>query len=395
MYVVERFHQIMKPIIEEEKNKPKVMLPGQHKHYPNKDGPAFFYPPKNYRPTPIPRTKDLNLSEEQWEQFDGDVREGVVPFLAGFIKKLPQIYQSIPDAVIDLIVIAAEQIIESETESKDQEQLTNELERIVADGTDDNGIEDQFDNAINPKHFVNGNDGLRRNESWTQLQATVNGEANPEISITKISANIPLHNVNGSDGLGGNGCGTHLQATTNENGHSNHRAIDSTSNENNNKQDIDNRTEGNENKQRSNNENQHEQEIKLYDNRNIKLKGTGSLHTPHPEQELRNPNISQCKSQPLFITTPPEFCQFKWKVVITKQKIQPTNDHDTRSKAGYPKFILDKSFGSTNAKANSDPTNHFKPQYMRRKKADVAQVTEDKSAKRSKGNKTSAGSKKQ
>ncbi|KAA6335383.1 MAG: hypothetical protein EZS28_052972, partial [Streblomastix strix] len=80
MGVIERFHEIMKPIIEEEKKKPDTMLPGQYKHYPNKDGPVFFYPPKNYRPTPIPRPKDLNLSEEQWEQFDGDVRQGVVPY---------------------------------------------------------------------------------------------------------------------------------------------------------------------------------------------------------------------------------------------------------------------------------------------------------------------------
>ncbi|KAA6395738.1 MAG: hypothetical protein EZS28_008740 [Streblomastix strix] len=80
MDVIERFHEIMKPIIEEEKKKSKVMLPGQYKHYSNKDGPLFFYPPKNYRPTPIPRPKDLNLSEEQREQFDEDVREGVVPF---------------------------------------------------------------------------------------------------------------------------------------------------------------------------------------------------------------------------------------------------------------------------------------------------------------------------
>ncbi|KAA6354817.1 MAG: hypothetical protein EZS28_049657 [Streblomastix strix] len=69
----------MKPIIEEEKKKPDTMLPGQHKHYPNKDGPMFFYPPKNYRPTPIPIPKDQNLSEEQWKQFNGDVREGVIP----------------------------------------------------------------------------------------------------------------------------------------------------------------------------------------------------------------------------------------------------------------------------------------------------------------------------
>ncbi|KAA6358155.1 MAG: hypothetical protein EZS28_046318 [Streblomastix strix] len=82
MDAVERLHEIMNPIIEEEKKKPQAMLPGQYKHYPNKDGPAFFYPPKNYRATPIPRHKDLNLSEQQWKQFDGKVRQGVVPLLS-------------------------------------------------------------------------------------------------------------------------------------------------------------------------------------------------------------------------------------------------------------------------------------------------------------------------
>ncbi|KAA6326723.1 MAG: hypothetical protein EZS28_053912, partial [Streblomastix strix] len=174
------FHEIMKPIIEEEKKKHKVILAGQYKEYPNKDGPAFLYPPENYRITLIPRPKDLNLSEEQWNQFDGDIREGVIPFL------------------IDLIIFVAEQILQSETESKDQEQLTNELERIVVDGTDDNGDDDQSGHAIEPQHFTNGNDGLRKNDSGTQLQATINGDGNPEINTTKTSANTPPHNINGS-----------------------------------------------------------------------------------------------------------------------------------------------------------------------------------------------------
>ncbi|KAA6367821.1 MAG: hypothetical protein EZS28_036651, partial [Streblomastix strix] len=184
MVVIERFHEITKPIIEEEKQKPDTMFPGQYKHYPNKDGPMFFYPPKNYHPTPIPRPKDLDLPEEQWEQFDGDVREGVVPpivfdelmtsKMAGFINIHSQIYQSIPEAVIGLITFAAQQIVESETESEDQEQLTNQIERIVADGTDDNEDNDQSEHAIEPKHFTNGSDGLRKNDSGMQLQATVN-----------------------------------------------------------------------------------------------------------------------------------------------------------------------------------------------------------------------------
>ncbi|KAA6364959.1 MAG: hypothetical protein EZS28_039515, partial [Streblomastix strix] len=320
MDVIERFHEIMKPIIEEEKKKPKAMLPGQYKHYPNKDGPLFFYPPKNYRPTPIPRPKDLNLSEEQGSYIPGliNVSDGV----AGFINIHPQIFQSVPEAVIGLITFAAQQIVESETESEDQEQLTNQIERIVADGIDDNEDNNQSEHVIESKHFINGNDGLRKNESGTQLQATVNGEANPEITITKTSANTPLHNVNGSDVLGGNGCGTQLQAATNVNGHENHQEINNTGNEDNNKQTNDNRIGGQlQNNLGSNNEIQYEQ-----DSLNNKPGEIGSPHTTHSEQELRNPNTSQPKDQPSLITTPPELGQVKGKVVILKQKIQQPNE---------------------------------------------------------------------
>ncbi|KAA6378537.1 MAG: hypothetical protein EZS28_025938 [Streblomastix strix] len=77
--VVERFHDITQTIIEGEKEIPKVMLPGQYKEHPNKDGPAFFYPPKSNLSTPILRHQDLNLQEEQMSQFDEIVCEGVVP----------------------------------------------------------------------------------------------------------------------------------------------------------------------------------------------------------------------------------------------------------------------------------------------------------------------------
>ncbi|KAA6378506.1 MAG: hypothetical protein EZS28_025968 [Streblomastix strix] len=56
---------------EKEKNKPRSNNNpnnSSHKQYPKKDGLAFFYPPKNYRPTPRSISKDLNLSEEQWKQ---------------------------------------------------------------------------------------------------------------------------------------------------------------------------------------------------------------------------------------------------------------------------------------------------------------------------------------
>ncbi|KAA6362793.1 MAG: hypothetical protein EZS28_041679, partial [Streblomastix strix] len=126
----------------------------------------------------------------------------VMERVAGFINIHLQIYQSIPEEIIGLIIFAAEQIVQSETESKNQEQLIKELERIVAEGTEDNENEDQSEHAIELKHFTNGNDGHRKNDSGMQLRATVNGEANPEINITKISANTQVHNVNGSDGLG-------------------------------------------------------------------------------------------------------------------------------------------------------------------------------------------------
>ncbi|KAA6403505.1 MAG: hypothetical protein EZS28_000970 [Streblomastix strix] len=183
MDVVERLHEIMKLIIEEEKKKPKIILPGQYKQQLNKDGPAF-HPSKNYRQAPKPRPQDLNLSEEQWEQFDGDVRQGVVPFclrltdnleimanlprgsyipellnisdgVAGFVNIHHQIYQSIPESVIGLIMVVAQQIFYSETEIKDQEQLTIELGRIVADGTEDNVDDYQSEHAIEPQHFIN------------------------------------------------------------------------------------------------------------------------------------------------------------------------------------------------------------------------------------------------
>ncbi|KAA6394351.1 MAG: hypothetical protein EZS28_010123 [Streblomastix strix] len=378
MNVVERYHEIMKQIIEEEKKKPKIMFPGLYKEYPNKDGPSFFHPPQNYRPTPIPRPKDLDLSEEQWNKFDGDGK---------FPKRI------IDPTVIGLIIFTVEQIIESETESKNQEQLTTELERIVTDGTYDNGEEDQYDHVIEPKHLTNGNDGLRKNDSGTQLQASVNGEANPEIDITKISANTPLHTVNGSNGLGGNGCGTQLQAITNENGHLIHQAIDYTGNENNNEQTNDNRTRRKQNNQKSNNENKHEQETKRQDNRNTKLRGTVSFLTTHPEQELRNKIILQSKGQSPLITTS-RIKLSKGKVVITKQRMQPTKDHDTRSKTGLPKSVRNKSLWNPEARANSDTPNHFTPLQERKKKADLSPVIEVKSVKRSKGNKTSARSKK-
>ncbi|KAA6378507.1 MAG: hypothetical protein EZS28_025969 [Streblomastix strix] len=197
---------------------------------------------------------------------------------------MPQIYRSIHEAVIDLIVLVAEQIIEQfEIESKDQEELMNKLEGTVDNGIDGNGDEDLSEYVIEPKHVTNGNDGLRKNDSGTQLQAIVKGEAISEINITKISAITSPHNVNRLEELSVNGCWTQLQAATNENGHVIHQAIYNSGNENSNEQAKDNRTGGNENNQESNNENQLEKQAKLQDIGNTKLIETGSIHSTYFE----------------------------------------------------------------------------------------------------------------
>ncbi|KAA6399342.1 MAG: hypothetical protein EZS28_005128 [Streblomastix strix] len=86
-----------------------------------------------------------------------------------------------------------------------QEKLTIEVEKITANGTDNNGDDDQSEHAIEQNHFTNGNDGFREIDSGMQFQATVDREANPEIIISNSSANTPPNNVNRSDGLGGKG----------------------------------------------------------------------------------------------------------------------------------------------------------------------------------------------
>ncbi|KAA6383737.1 MAG: hypothetical protein EZS28_020735 [Streblomastix strix] len=249
-----------------------------------------------------------------------------------------KIYQSIPETVICLIIFAVEQII----------------------------------------------------DSGTLLQASVNGVANPEINITKLSTSTPPHNVNRSDGFGENICGTQLQAATNENEHLNHQTTDKTDFENSNVQANDNRTGGQQNNQVCNNETHHDQ-----DNGNNKERETSSSHTIHSKQEQRNSNISQSKGQPSLINTPTEIGQVKGNVVVPKQRMQPTNDHDIKSKTGQLKFVLNKSLGIPDNRANSDSSNHFIPQLVQRKKVDVAAVTKDKSAKYSKNNVTNVRSKKQ
>ncbi|KAA6380465.1 MAG: hypothetical protein EZS28_024008 [Streblomastix strix] len=78
--VFEKFHEIVKLVIQEEWKKPNFMQLGKTRDYPNKVKLHFFFSPKNYRPTLISRCKDINISEEQRNQFFEDVREDVVLF---------------------------------------------------------------------------------------------------------------------------------------------------------------------------------------------------------------------------------------------------------------------------------------------------------------------------
>ncbi|KAA6395500.1 MAG: hypothetical protein EZS28_008974 [Streblomastix strix] len=125
--------------------------------------------------------------------------------VAGFIYMHPKQAKQYMKQQICLIILAAEKIVQSQADNSDQEQLANELEKIVSDGTDDNGDGDLSEHGIEIKHFSNGTDGLRQKKSRTQLQTIVDSEANLEINITIISANTLPHHINEQDELGGNG----------------------------------------------------------------------------------------------------------------------------------------------------------------------------------------------
>ncbi|KAA6393735.1 MAG: hypothetical protein EZS28_010738 [Streblomastix strix] len=193
MDVVERLHEIMKPIIEEKKEETQNHVNRIEQRISEQRWPSFLLSIQELSPNTNTQTQNTLISR----------KSNVINLMeTGWIHQYtPQIYKYIPDAAIRLIEFAVEEIIELETESKDEDQLTNEQERIIAEGTDDNGDEEQSELAIEPKELINGNDGLKKNKSGTQLQATGNGETNLEINITKISANPPRYNINGSDVL--------------------------------------------------------------------------------------------------------------------------------------------------------------------------------------------------
>ncbi|KAA6373206.1 MAG: hypothetical protein EZS28_031266 [Streblomastix strix] len=57
--LITEFQRTMQPDIDQEKLQGREILPGQYRHYPNKDGPAFFYHPKNYKLTQSLKATDL------------------------------------------------------------------------------------------------------------------------------------------------------------------------------------------------------------------------------------------------------------------------------------------------------------------------------------------------
>ncbi|KAA6385681.1 MAG: hypothetical protein EZS28_018794 [Streblomastix strix] len=164
---------------------------------------------------------------------------------AGFINIHPEIDEQQSEAIIYLIRFALEQIVEQfEKDFKDYQIAVGKIEQIDADRIDDSVDNDQSEIEI--VYVTDEDNGLRKNVYGTQFKVVVNGEANPDINITKISINTSFHNVNGPDGLGGNGRGTQLRATINNNGNSNEQIIDNTDNAKDNQQGNDSRIERNE-----------------------------------------------------------------------------------------------------------------------------------------------------
>ncbi|KAA6364504.1 MAG: hypothetical protein EZS28_039969, partial [Streblomastix strix] len=186
MDVVVKFHEVMKPIIEEKKKQTKIILQGQiiaQHQYPNT---KIQISQKNNGNNIIEKyakpQSPFVIDQAKTPQIRTDFPKGsYIPGLlnvsngiARFINVHLQIQQSIPEAVLGSIVFAAEQNVEYfDTERKDEQQLMYELERFVVDRTDDNRNEDQSEHAIEPMHFTNGNYGLRRKDRATQLQVTI------------------------------------------------------------------------------------------------------------------------------------------------------------------------------------------------------------------------------
>ncbi|KAA6374017.1 MAG: hypothetical protein EZS28_030457 [Streblomastix strix] len=113
---------------------------------------------------------------------------------------------------------------------ENQNKLTNEIERTDNDQIDGIIRKGKCVHTTKSKHYTNGNYKLGINDDGMLLQATVNGDANPEVFDIKTSAKTSFNSLNGIDGLGESGSRAQIHAETNEDGDQNRHVIDSTGN---------------------------------------------------------------------------------------------------------------------------------------------------------------------
>ncbi|KAA6374270.1 MAG: hypothetical protein EZS28_030204 [Streblomastix strix] len=196
----------MQPVIEQEKQYGRELLPGQTRHYLNKSGPAFFYPLKNYQQTPSLKTTDFLRT-----YIPGllNIENGVT----GIIDLCAETYKSVPDATVALIIFAVRNIVQrTEQEEEKRGEITEQIDQIAVDDDED---DIQAEVAIEMyKHFTVGPDGIAKKNCGTQKQATIHEEAQSEITITKTLTNNSFQQINQYEQLKENRCGIQLPAAT-------------------------------------------------------------------------------------------------------------------------------------------------------------------------------------
>ncbi|KAA6365595.1 MAG: hypothetical protein EZS28_038877, partial [Streblomastix strix] len=217
-----------------------------------------------------------------------------------------------------------------------------------------------------PNIPINTRGSNRKNDSGTQLQATVNGEANPEFNITKTSANTPPHNENGSDGLGGNGCGTQLQAATNENGHETIR------------QSITLAMKTITNKQMTikseDSNNQTVKNLTMKPNINRIVQTIDQERQDHltqliPNKKQETQTLHNLKSNLLQSLNPQNQAKQKERLQYLNRRLNKLMNTILERKTGQSKLIPDKSLGSLEARTNSDTLNHNNHKWRRIQKS--------------------------
>ncbi|KAA6389535.1 MAG: hypothetical protein EZS28_014937 [Streblomastix strix] len=349
--VTDKFHNLMEPTIQQEKIRPKVLLPGQYIEYPNKDGQLFFYPFKT-------TTRRLYQAQKNW----------IYPKRNG--KNLKEMGVKAQSSIVFDQATTSKYGQISQKDHKSREYQI--IDQIASDGTEENICSDQSEITI--VYITNENDGLGKIVYRTQFKAAVNCEANPEISHTKISIYTSFHNVNGPDGLGGNGCGTQLKAITNDNESVKHQAIDINNNTNDKQQTIDNRIERIELLNGTQNINLTIHGAKLQRNRISDLLESEQFQTNFPKHVSEIADTSQPKSQPPLIIKYPVLNPVKGKVIDANQRVQLIYENDTRSKISLQTTTSNKPSRSSKARANTDSTNHFTIQQEQRKRETQSQI---------------------